>query len=408
MTLPLSSPRNEAPVNESRPEAVVVGLSLNGLGVVRGLGRAGVRVVAVDRDPPEHTARSRYVRRRVACEQLDGPPLVQCLRELGEEARRALFLTSDQQVQTIADHRVELEDRYDIALPPVDIVHLLLDKTPFLARAAAGGFDVPASRQAASDDDLEAAVADVGCPCVVKPVAKAPGFLATFHEKGIVCEAPEDTQRVRSGNYDYAVPLTVQEWIPGGDGAVVFVLHYFDRDSQPLVSFAGRKIRQSPPIAGHTASCRPIDDPRAVEISEAFFRSVGAVGLCSMEFKNPPGTDRYAMIEPTVGRTDWQSAVAHVNGVPIVRTAYEDLCGLPPSPIPERRVNRVWIDFEADVRSALFYRRRGELGLAAWLRSIWPPRPAVWSLLDPWPFFGYARSLIGRVLGKLWRRRKTP
>ena len=194
-----------------------------------------------------------------------------------------------------------------------------------------------------------------------------------------------------------------QEWIPGGDDAIISVLHYFNSESEPLVSFACRNIRQTPPIVGRICSIRPIHAPEAVATSEAFFRSADIVGFCSMDFKQPPGTDRLMMIEPTVGRTDWQEAIAHINGVPIVLVGYADLTGGEPPNIAPSRKARAWVEFEADIRSAMYYIRRGELTWRGWLRSIWPFRPAVAALDDPVPGLAFAADVVRRLFRKLFR-----
>jgi len=69
--------------------------------------------------------------------------------------------------------------------------------------------------------------------------------------------------------------------------------------------------------------------------TKAFFDKTGFVGMCSMEYKQDQRTGKFFMIEPTVGRTDWQEEVASLNGVNIPLAAYRYELGLPPSPTPK-------------------------------------------------------------------------
>ena len=48
--------------------------------------------------------------------------------------------------------------------------------------------------------------------------------------------------------------LVLQEWVPGGDGDVVFCMQYYGSNGRPMVSFVGKKIRQWRPETGGTAS----------------------------------------------------------------------------------------------------------------------------------------------------------
>ncbi len=106
-----------------------------------------------------------------------------------------------------------------------------------------------------------------------------------------------------------------------------------------------------------------------------------------MEYKKDPLSGRFVMVEPTVGRTDWQSAIADINGVPIPYVAYCDMIG---ASLPEiRRTKRryKWVRWSADKAAASQYRAEGKLRFATWLWSIRPPRRwAVWSFADPLPW----------------------
>jgi predicted ATP-grasp superfamily ATP-dependent carboligase len=344
------------------------------------------------------------------CDEIKGQPLVEFLTKLGRESssRRPLFLTADAQVRTVSDNRVALEPYYILSLPPEPAVHALLNKTSFMKLARERGFDVPEFALAKNPAELLETAHGIGFPCIVKPEQNDPDFATRFQRSAALCRSGDDVELIGRG-YSFGAPLLVQEWVPGGDGDIYFVLHYFNRNAEPLASFGGRKIRQSPPRAGRTASAKPADIPQAVQLSESFLRSVGAIGFCSMEFKRPPGTERFAMIEPTVGRTDWQESVAELNGTPLPLIAYKDLIG---AQQPTKGTNRsgmvTWVELEDDFRSARYYRSCGELTLSGWLRSIWPFRPAVAAFDDPLPGFLAAGSLMARGARKCVRTVMRP
>jgi predicted ATP-grasp superfamily ATP-dependent carboligase len=192
--------------------------------------------------------------------------------------------------------------------------------------------------------------------------------------------------------------------VPGGDDQVYFTLQYCDEKGTTLARFTGRKLRQWRPHCGGTASCEPAGAPELEERAAAFFEGVGMAGLCSVEYKRDHRDGAFYMIEPTVGRTDWQSAIADLNGVPLPYIAY---CHLAGDPLPKwrrsRRATR-WVDWRADRKAAAYYRERGELSRRAWLWSIrWPVRGAYWAFDDPGPWLAILRGTFARAWGKLRR-----
>jgi predicted ATP-grasp superfamily ATP-dependent carboligase len=139
--------------------------------------------------------------------------------------------------------------------------------------------------------------------------------------------------------------IVVQEWIEGDDADVYFCLQYRPPGG-PSVSFAGRKICQWPLLVGGTASCMPAPEAEAElkTLTDNFFEAVGFVGIGSMEYKRDVRDGRFYMVEPTVGRSDYQEEIATLNGTNIPLATYCGELGLP----PPRRVKvdppRAWRD----------------------------------------------------------------
>src|SRR4051794_10420211 len=87
--------------------------------------------------------------------------------------------------------------------------------------------------------------------------------------------------------------------------------------------------------------------------------------------KRDDRTGEYFIIEPLVGRPGGTTSIAEAGGVELLSTMYCDATG---QPLPERRTQRYqgakWIDFQADVKSAMYYRRQHELTIRQWWRSL--------------------------------------
>jgi predicted ATP-grasp superfamily ATP-dependent carboligase len=64
-------------------------------------------------------------------------------------------------------------------------------------------------------------------------------------------------------------------------------------------------------------------------LTEKFLQVSDYEGLGSLEFKWDSQLDRFVIIEPTVGRTDWQEEIATLSGVNLPLIAYRHELGLP-------------------------------------------------------------------------------
>lgn len=99
------------------------------------------------------------------------------------------------------------------------------------------------------------------------------------------------------------------------------------------------------------------------------------------------------MVEPTIGRTDYQEEVATLNGVNIPLAAYEAELGLPHGRDKVRNPVRIWRDRDADQLSAA--RANGN--------KPWKPDDArivdaLWRASDPMPAIAsYANRAVRRI-----------
>lgn len=329
--------------------AIVVGGGVNALGVVRSLGMAGVAVWVVDVNDGSPAMRSRFAHpRRVRA--LDGDAVVHDLNVLANEIGGAavVYLTEEKTVEAVSAMRDHLSSSLRLRLPSHDRLLALMHKEGFQRLAEEFYFPVPPAVRLKSSADLPK-LGHLRFPCVFKPSEKSYEYGARFKKAYKVTSAQEVSELY--AQIEPVMPdMVVQEWIDGYDSDIYFCLQYVNGDGVPVMSFPGRKIRSWPPKVGGTASCTAAwsDEQVLTEMTTDFFRAVGFSGMGSMEYKRDARDGRFYMVEPTVGRTDFQEEVATVNGFNVPLAAYCHELGLPVH-MPQRvDPPRIWRDAQAD------------------------------------------------------------
>jgi predicted ATP-grasp superfamily ATP-dependent carboligase len=358
-----------------RPAALVVGADcITGLQTARILARRGVAVFGAAEDPASAFARSRAFSGVARI----GPGEGERQALVAELARRTgqppvILPCTDDAVRWVSASRGSLAACARFALPAADTLLALMDKTRSSALAVAAGVAVPQTRVLRSPEDARAAAAELRFPCVLKPALRTPAWLAGAGRKVIPCADPGALAVEYERVAPFADEFVVQEWIPGGDDEMYSLYSVLDARSEPLAVVVAQKLRQWPPGTGCGSLAVERENPEVARQGLALLRSVGFRGPSSIQFKRDPRSGVYHFIEANVGRPALNE---------MIHTLYCDAAGLP---LPgARRVVRPgakWICWKMDLASAWEHRRRGELGLSGWLRSLRGPK---WHAIEAW------------------------
>jgi len=271
-----------------------------------------------------------------------GRPLLETLRLLSTKLEQApvLIVTNDAVVLTISEFRDELAGFFHIRLPKHETVLMLYDKGRFHEFATANGFPVPQAKVVRRPEDI-LLVRELRFPVIMKPADKR-NVLSGCAPRVVVAGDWESAERSCQKLHEVAGDVIVQERVEGPDNAIYFCLFY-RKSSAETAMFTGRKLASTPPGVGNTAYCTGAKDVRGLEeVTQSILERVDFVGFGSIEYKWDPASERFVIIEPTVGRTNWQEEIATLSGMNLPLAGYCYECGLPP-PIqtpPKRPV--VW------------------------------------------------------------------
>ncbi len=335
--------------------AVVVGAGVNGLGVARSLARARVRVWLLDADARRaemHTRAATPLQVRALHGEAFIEDLVQLAMAKFSGDRPVLLLTQEESVRTISRHRDRLAALYRFSLPPAEVVDSLLHKEGFQRRAEQLGGPIPSMVHVRTLANLSV-LEKLTYPVVIKPGERNAEYARRFKKAYRVDDAAQGAELLRQ-ILPVMADVVVQEWIDGPDSSIYFCLQYIDNLGRVAGSFTGRKIRSWPPQVGGTASCVAAPEAHAElsALTSNFFRAAGVIGMASMEYKRDARSGEFRMVEPTIGRTDYQEEVATLNGVNVPYAAWCAELELPfPPPAPSKR-SIVWRVRDEDMKSA--------------------------------------------------------
>jgi predicted ATP-grasp superfamily ATP-dependent carboligase len=247
--------------------------------------------------------------------------LIEVLKELGPRlAQKAvLFPCNDPEVWLLSQHRNELAPWYHIGLPSEKIIEILLDKNRFYEYAETNNLPISRTFTSVCEEDIGRA-SSFAFPCIVKPPFRTAEWDRRVGKKGIIVADMEELERCCAQLRPWSSKLVVQEWISGGPSNLYACNCYFDRDSQPLVSFVTRKIRQWPHDTGISSSGEECRNDEVLEKTIALFTKIKYVGLAYLEMKRDTRTGRHVIIEPNIGRPTGRSALAEAGGVELLQT----------------------------------------------------------------------------------------
>ena len=400
----------KAPVGS--PPAIVVGLGANGLAVTRALHARGIRCIGigVPEWQPSYTSRSCEV---VRCRSWTEKALLEQLAVIANDLQQPapLIVTKEEAVHWVFGNRERLSKDFLMRWPSAEAFNLMMSKIEFQQLAIEEGWPVPVTLSISDKADLLSRLNDVPYPCILKPAIKSSAYFQNSPAKAFILHSEAELLR----HYDLIArwdkEVVIQEWVGGDDHRITYSLAYYDKQSRPRAMFIGRKLRQCPIDCGNTAVAAPAPaewvGPLAA-LSKKIFQRLQYQGIGSVEFKMRADGSPVIM-EPTIGRTNWQSEIAVLNGVDIPSIAYFDLIGAHQLPVLRNLPPCKLVHGRMHARSLVQQQRAGRLSLDSWLRERRGKKNyMLWRLNDPVPFFAASfRRLIvtfTRVPNKLMRK----
>lgn len=289
-------------VRSNRPPCFVLGIETQiGVGVVRELGRAGVRVIGLANRKHSIGLSSRYLERGIVTGPARDDSLVSRIRELGEEYGGAVLLAiSETDLAWLISNRSEF-GQVKVVAPEAETFRRVLDKARTLELAEKAGIRTPRTHAPKSIDEWRSACAAIRYPVVVKwadPMLAMPQLRA--HKLPLLklefAANASELQEIGNRFAPAGIWPLIQEYCPGRGLGQFFFMH----KGEAVRRFQHLRIAEWPPEGGFSSVCDAVPLTQHQDLQErsiALLNAIGWEGCAMVEYRLDDRSGEAALME---------------------------------------------------------------------------------------------------------------
>lgn len=399
-------------------KALVLGTNYYiGLSLVRGLGREGVPVVAVDYDPDHAFKGSKYITEQLVVPHYKEDPKGLC-RFLIDYAKQqdekpVLFPTADAYAQFIDEFHDELKSWFLFPNGRKGLVSDLVDKNRMLEYTERFGVRTPEMISTEVPDLAKRVADEIGYPCIIKPAESAP-FVAKFRNKVFIINNEEDLMEKVALTNESGMEVYVQRIIPGPETNCYCWEGYMDQNSKCVHYTTVQKIRQWPNNFGAATFAKQKWLPQTHDFCRPFMEGVGYKGFAEIDVKEDVNTGELYLIEVNCRYIGFTELLIQFGfNTPFI--AYREMIG---DPLPPQAWNYdtgySWIHSLEDRFARKKYLETGQISKEQMDEDTEEAGiviSPIWSKDDPKPGINYVLSTVKRkatrMVSKITNRKKA-
>ena len=329
------------------PAVLVTGADQHqGLAVIRGLGLAGIPVVACGAEPRSIGFYSRFAVAKACYTSPFSSPrgfVADILGVVRETGATLIIPTVESTLVVLNEWREVVERHARLAAPPHEVLEYAINKGKTLRLAQGLGVPVPRSAEGDSAEQVLRRAADLEFPVAIKP--RGHGLhLTTANTLGFKVRYARTLDELRLLLQPFerdAGALLVQEYAAGVGRCVAALC----RRGETLALFAYSREREFPLSGGVSVVRKSIPlDERLAAYATALLREIGWHGVAMVEFKYDPAADRYTLMEIN-GRFQASTALSLDAGINLPRlvAALYGIGELGPTPTYRVGIEERWL-----------------------------------------------------------------
>lgn len=389
------------------------------LNMLRCFVKGGIPTLLVSSDPRDIAFHSKYCHEKgVIANPLSEPDkTVQDLVELGQKfsERPVLYYGDDNMLLLISRNRERLNKYFRFLLPEPDLVEDLVDKTRFASLANRLEFPTPKTVFSHQVETTKDVGKYLSLPCILKPNLRVgwfefqPNIDANGKPKKVLrannfVELENQLTKMRQFTKDFIV----QEYVRGGDDCIYSFHSYFNKNSEVLSHYVGRKIRTYPKDSGISTYLELVNEPEIVRLGLEILKKLKFVGIVKIDFKKDINSNQFYILEVNPRFNLW-NYLGTVCGVNLPQVAYMDLLGEGCQNQQGYKTGIKWLSFGNDLRAFIRdYHKDGDLTWWQWLLSYRGPKVYdIFSWQDPYPFvfslMDYSKALCRQLTNGIFK-----
>lgn len=278
--------------------AVVLGAHINGLGVIRSLGKAGLPVIAVDRQNMMGQY-SRYCTQRLVWEERGQEDFTAHMVELGIRLRRkaVLFITDDRYFRYCTAAAAVLQEYFYLPFNE-QMGEASIDKAFQYEICRDNQISCPVTNIVSDLNELNGLLGqcdDLQYPLIIKPGDQSQASSSVLGRL-LQVDGPEELLGLASG-LEGNLNLIVSEVIPGEPETLWAYNAYCHRPGEVMAGWTAQKISQRPYRHGSFTIMRAVRHPEVAQLGKTVLRALEIEGPAEVEFKWDERIKRFQYIE---------------------------------------------------------------------------------------------------------------
>lgn len=352
--------------------AFVLGLFETGLGVIRSLGREGIKVYGFDYKK-DIAYYSKYVF-PIICPDVrnNEEEFINFLISKAQnfDYKPVLYITSDDFLTAIINNLDKISNYFIINSLDKYLYEKIKNK--FLQFKLAKEIDIPVPetiviKHRSFSPNL---VNNLKFPIFIKG-QESNQWRNVFggSKKGFLVNSKQQLINYLNEIKKTNIDVILQEYIEGPDTNHFKFNCYIDKKGILRAKFCLQKNRQNPIHFGVGSFVESIKNTEIFELGEKLFKSINYRGVGSAEFKFDKKSKQYKLIE--INPRYWQqNSLATVCGINFPLIQYLDLTDQLNEYFFDYKVGIKWVNIYSDFDSFLSYRKEGTLKFSDWLKSL--------------------------------------
>lgn len=329
---------------------IIVGGSLNGLGIIRILGRYGYQCILINTAKNNQGPYSKYCKKSYNYYYNDDPKgekLIEFLLDNKKLYSNSLIIPdNDNSALILSKNKSKLSKYYKILVANISALKICNDKKLTFETARKIGVPFPITIYPKKEADLNHK--SLRYPCIMKP-RECYFFKKKYNKKAFLIKDKKELlskfKQVSKDNFS----VGVSEIIPGNYQTMYQITFYISQKGNFNASCLTHKIREAPPLFGTGCVVRTIKMiPEIEKLTKIYTKKIGYKGIGMIEFKYDYNDKKYKILDfnprPIIFQNLFKKA-----GIDLLYLATLDYFDNKELEIKEYKTNVYWINLLGDI-----------------------------------------------------------